>query len=227
MINEGLILTFGVELEMIFAFHEELFVNYKLAHSDPYQEPMMDQDELERQAQLMLKKDLSDSERLHMSQVNARYEQTRPMYMGWGVRENETRKHPHPAVKWNPSLRTYGDEPLEIAREVLRLAPRTNNFYYWAEEGPLDTFYVAVPVDIGNGQKHQDFGAWHLTNDNSLVGVDKRTLQAYLHRKKASREEYSDDETVYDFARGYNDAANCELNPPPSPLPPHYQPYIK
>lgn len=143
MINEDFQITFGVELELVFTFHEDLLRAYlNSIHDNSH-----------------IVKDFSEEDRATMAKQLDVGWYDRPRYMGWGL----TGQIQHPLVGWNSSrlLRTYGDEPMQIAREVLR----------------KKLYDVGVHFDQA---KQKDFSRWHLTYDSSLVGVDKATLQAQL-----------------------------------------------
>ncbi|MCJ1484228.1 hypothetical protein MMC06_004396 [Schaereria dolodes] len=216
MASEELQLTYGVELEMILVFHEELLVNYVRAlELDEFEEDtlprLLTEQDLHDEALKRLVQDLPERWRREMSQATEHYRRSRPLYMGWAIKEErDPRTHTNPAVVYGPSFRTYDDEPLHLAREVLRLAPRTDNYEYWVETGVEDTFPIDIYQDAHGVPKRISYQNWHLANDRSLVGVDKTTIQAYLDQKKASSEHYRNNERNYALASRYNDAENWD-----------------
>jgi len=137
MINDTLPITFGVELEMVFAFYETLLQAY------------LDMDN----SGATIVKDIIPSERRHLSRPPTQYALTRPEYISWGL--TGIAKHPVSIQSRNGNFRTYGDEPLHVAHQLL----------------PAKTAYVH-----DDRKKATRFTQWHLTNDLSLTGVDKDTL---------------------------------------------------
>ena len=143
MIDENIPITFGVELELVFAFHEDLLRAYLNSIND----------------NSLVVKDFSEEDRVAMrKQLNVGYTD-RQRYMGWGL----TGQTQHPLVGWNSRhlLRTYGDGPMQIAREIL----------------PSMLYNIDVHFDQA---KQTNFSRWHLTYDSSVLGVDKATLLAKL-----------------------------------------------
>lgn len=101
MINEDYEITFGVELELVFGFREGLLRTYLKSIQDSSQ----------------IVKGISEGDRVTMaSHLNSGGYTDRPRYMGWGL----TGQTQHPLVGWNSehSIRTYGDEPMQIARAI-------------------------------------------------------------------------------------------------------------
>ncbi|KAI9876784.1 MAG: hypothetical protein M1830_005710 [Pleopsidium flavum] len=137
MINDTLPLSFGVELEMVFTFHETLLQAYLNKNNNG----------------VTIVKDINASERRHLNRPPTQYLLTRPEYLSWGL--TGTAEHPGAIQSRNGQFRTYGDEPLHVAHQLL----------------PGKTAYVH-----DDRKKAIRFVEWHLTNDRSLTGVDKDTL---------------------------------------------------
>jgi len=141
MANTALPLTFGVELELVFAFHESLLQTH-LDAGHPGA-PII--------------KNLTPAQRIYLNQAPTEYLNAIRSYASWAL----TGSSSSPAAKSSAdgTVRTYGDEPLHLANGVL----------------PAQLAYVHRVPD-----KARDFARWHLTNDSSLIGVDKQTLRRKL-----------------------------------------------
>lgn len=101
MINDTLPITFGVELEMVFAFHESLLQAYlSKTNSDA-----------------AIVKDIIPSERTYLNQRPLVYKMTRPQYVSWGL--TGTARSPHSKQSSDGKFRAYEDEPLHVANKLL------------------------------------------------------------------------------------------------------------
>lgn len=151
MLNEEYQVTFGVELECVFGFHESLLQQHI--------------DRTDSDSRII--KDIPEDVRQEFRQGPEMYRQTRPCYIGWAL----TGPTAFPSARDDPQglgwferarqefgYRPYGDEILQLAQGIL---------------GPT--------VDVHRGRrKRQDFNRWHLTVDTSLVGATKEELQSNL-----------------------------------------------
>lgn len=152
MINSTFEVTFGVEFEAIFAFHESL-LQY---HLDTTTTTTTTDDD-----QPKIVKDITEDTRRAMRQTQYDYSVTRPSYMGWGLTTPPTYE---PGTEMQEILysqfkdfgyRGYGGEPLHIAKTILP-----------DEVAIHDSFET----------KFTDFSKRHITQDRTLVGVSKADL---------------------------------------------------
>jgi len=151
MLNEEYQVTFGVELECIFGFHESLLQQHL--------------DRTDEDSRII--KDIPEDVRQEFRQGPECYRQTRPSYIGWALtgptafpsaRDDHQGLGFYESARQELGYRPYGDEILQLAQGVL---------------GPN--------VDVHNArEKRQDFNRWHLTVDTSLVGATKEELQSNL-----------------------------------------------
>ena len=178
MINPAYKVTFGVEFEAILAFHESLLQH----HLSTTATTTTTTTEVDRPKII---KDIPDDTRRAMCQTQQEYMMTRPAYMGWGLTTPTT--YPSGKAGFNFQeffdnqikkfgYRGYGGEVLHIAKLIL-------------PDG------VAIHDSIAS--KYEDFGSWHVTQDRSLVGVDKETLAHEFERAKrdVGKEEIEDWDT--------------------------------
>ncbi len=156
MINDTLRLTFGVELELVLVFHEKRL--QQILSQDP------------KRAEATIIKDLEQRERDALGEIAAygwvgtlsRY------YNSWALENAGTHQYAktlkdediQSKTLKGKDIRRYGIEPLEIAREVL-LPIRPNIRIHEGRAKPDD-------VHI--------FEDWHITNDYSLIGIDKKQM---------------------------------------------------
>ncbi|KAI4123799.1 MAG: hypothetical protein LQ347_006016, partial [Umbilicaria vellea] len=150
MINEDFDITYGVELELVFAFRQDLLQGYLDSVSDSS----------------MIIKDLPDGDRDYMANQYFGYS-GRPEYMGWGL----TTRIAHPLIGYNVwrQIRTYGDEPMQIARDQFPSA-RIRNVRHWDSHGmelvsPVFTAHPEAFIEISDivnaisGTNTDPFGA--------------------------------------------------------------------
>lgn len=142
-------LTFGIEVEFILAFEE----------------PMLQQ-ELDRAGDTSrIVKDLTEEQRIKLRTGGSAYAHTRRQYMGWALTsEVEPPSEGRPIPRIDPYIdayrefgfRAYADEINYIAQSLL--------------PGPPDV------QSIRKDGKRVDFSRWYISDDQSLLGVDKPTL---------------------------------------------------
>lgn len=143
-------LTFGVELECVFGFHESLLIEHLKTVNG---------------AATDIVKDLTDDMRLDFRRCRTDYLVTRRQYMGWAL----TSPVPLlPSGKRTPTgnrLEKYGCRPYadEILHVALPLLPAGTDFQSLVYQGKRDTF-----------------SQWHVCEDTSIMGADKQTLLAEL-----------------------------------------------
>ncbi|MCJ1397409.1 hypothetical protein MMC11_000602 [Xylographa trunciseda] len=202
MLNSDYKLTFGVELELIFVFHEKLLIA-QLRIEDgrrPYTKrsgAWVDGRTLLKH-QATLRKDLSDQVREELRQGAPHYQNKNPHYLGWGL----TTKRGLAARSRRPFtgnriegmrihraeddtlVRTYDLEPVRMAREVLL---SDGAFDMWRSSGhPSYNTGLRIGVRSGEGSHKPvlSFRNWHITNDFSLSGLSRDELAAYLEKHK-------------------------------------------
>lgn len=146
---QALDLTFGIEVEFILAFDE----------------PMLQQ-QLDRAGDTSrIVKDLTEEQRIKLRTSGLSYAHTRRQYMGWAL--------------------TSEVEPSSAGRPIPRIDPYVNahrEFGFRAYEDEIS--YVAQsllpgPPDVQSIRKdgkRVDFSRWYISDDASLLGVDKSTL---------------------------------------------------
>jgi len=157
MINESLPVTFGMEFEAILAFHEALLRSH-------LQDTGNDSEII---------KDIPDRTRGTLNQVDPSYQLERSKYMGWGLTkptqywddQDSWRQEMFEDHLGNVGYRGYAGEILTLGKTLL-------------PEG--------VQVHDSLARPYSDFQYWHLTHDNSLVGVSKDALADNL--RKASQQ---------------------------------------
>lgn len=146
---QALDLTFGIEIEFILAFDE----------------PMLQQ-QLDRAGDTSrIVKDLTEEQRIKLRTCGSTYAHTRRKYMGWALTsEVEPPSAGRPIPRIDPYMdahmefgfRAYADEISYVAQSLL--------------PGPPDV------QSIRKDGKRVYFSNWHVSDDASLVGVDKPTL---------------------------------------------------
>lgn len=145
-------ITFGVEFECVFAFHESLLLKYLSSVSDSS----------------TIVKDIPEETRKEFRRCANEYLLSRPMYMGWGL----TGAVPLPTSgqrseagfveerRAEVGYRPYVDEILHVAKELLPEGTDTQSLIYQG--------------------KRQNFAQWHISEDTSIMGVSKADLLAQL-----------------------------------------------
>lgn len=145
----GLELTFGVELECVFAFHETLLTDH-LKSID---------------ASTDIVKDLTEEMRRDFRRCSTDHLVTRRQYMGWALTSPVPRLASGQMTPTGNRLEKYGCRPYadEILHVALPLLPPNTDFQSIVYQGKRDTF-----------------SQWHVCEDTSIMGVDKKTLVAEL-----------------------------------------------
>lgn len=186
MKNSQYRVTFGIEIEFVFIFHEKLILAELLNSVEDllrkpggnFREGREHADQLRR----AIRKVISDEDRREMRQAPFQYSDTRPHYLAWGVWLDWDTADA--AIKTNAKpgmlLRTYGREPCQVAKEVLRSGPQTMALEYWEPEYPDD---MAIDVHLGPG-KPSDWTNWHLIPEFVVEAHTDNALKAYLEKYK-------------------------------------------
>lgn len=157
MINSTFQVTFGIEVECVLAFHENLLRNHLAA----------------TETKTKIKKDIPEDIRRELKQGSHHYhdDASRQIHMGWAL----TAPTAYPAERDNNGYqehfdlqlskfgyRAYGGEILHVAQAVL---PSGVKVY--------DSF---------SENRYTDFSHWHLTHEQGLVGIDREDLQQRLEK---------------------------------------------
>lgn len=146
---QALNLTFGIEIEFILAFDEPILQQHLDRAGDTSR----------------IVKDLTEEQRIKLRTCGSTYAHTRRKYMGWALTsEVEPPSAGRPIPRIDPYMdahrefgfRAYADEISYVAQSLL--------------PGPPDV------QSIRKDGKRVDFSNWHVSDDASLVGVDKPTL---------------------------------------------------
>lgn len=152
MINEEMELTFGVEFECVLAFHESLLQEHLKNSGDSS----------------AIIKDITKDQRIELKTGGLEYMKTHPMYMGWAL----TSEIPYVSNQAPPKYDTYVD-----CHRKFGFRPYLDEIVHVAQAllpGPPDV------QSLRNQGKRGEFSKWYLTEDASLLGVDKETLRAKL-----------------------------------------------
>ena len=202
MLKSNYQLTFGVELEFIFIFHEKLLIGqlridsrkrpFTKRNGAPLDTPTL----LGHQASIH--KDLPDEVRQALRQGSLHYSFHHPCYPSWGLSVlrsgsatdrrpfggNRTEGMRLTETEDGTVVRTYDLEPIRIAREVLL----SNGAYdMWrASRHPSSSTGLHISVRSGEGQ-HKPvlvFKNWYVTSDYSLSGLAQNEIAAYLEKYK-------------------------------------------
>lgn len=152
MSNQELDVTFGVEIECILAFHQSLLQKHL--------------DRIGDSSSII--KTITDAQRVELRTNGMTYIRTRPMYMGWALTSECPLPAHRPPQRYDPyvdchrdfGFRPYSDEIVHVAQTLLPGPPDVQSF---RQQG-----------------KRMDFARWHLSEDASLLGVDKATMVAEL-----------------------------------------------
>lgn len=113
-------------------------------------------------------KDITDAQRVELRTGGINYMSTRPKYMGWALTSEVPFPSDRKAPRYDPyvechhkyGFRPYSDEIVHVAQALL--------------PGPPDV------QSLRKHGKRMDFSKWHLSEDASLLGVDKETMRAKL-----------------------------------------------
>ena len=150
MINEPFQVTFGVELEMILAFHQDLLERHlRDTHID---------------SQII--KSVPENVRIDLNVANKVYWPERQTYRGWAL----------------TSHTTYGDVDYERQEFFLDCLAKYGYRGYAGEI--LSLAKTLLPRDVrvhdSMATEYTDYRYWHLTHDNSLIGMSKEELSSNL-----------------------------------------------
>lgn len=123
-----------------------------------------------------------------MNQVPFSYQSSRPRYLAWGVRidghshdtQVKVNAPPREIAEAEGIVRTFGQEPTQVAKEVLRSGPQNEALQYWERSYRSDT---DLDVHVGPG-KPSDFTNWHLIPEHVVEAHTQNALEAYLVRYK-------------------------------------------
>ena len=202
MLNSDYNLTFGVELELIFIFHEKLLVA-QLRIEDgkrPYTKrsgKLLDGRSLLKY-QATIRKDLTEAARVGLRQGPPYYADDHPIYSSWALTtkrgESARRRRPFKEnciegmrlfrAEDDTLIRTYDLEPARLAKEVLL----SNGAYDMWVPPRYPSQSTGLHIGIRSGEAcHKPvtgFRNWHITNDFSLSGLERDELAAYLERYK-------------------------------------------
>ena len=135
-------LTFGVEFECVFAFHEPLLQQHL--------------DKVHDSSKII--KTISEAARVKLNRAPQRHLTTRRTYNSWGLT--------------SPTQYPYGDEELgfqdsaEEHRQEYGYRGYGNEVLYIAHS----ILPSGVAVHDSFARKREDFSTWHLANDTTLVG---------------------------------------------------------
>lgn len=110
-------------------------------------------------------KDLTDEMRLDFRRCHIKYFPTRPMYMGWGLTSDVPRLASGEVTPIGLRLKKFQCRPYadEILQLVLPLLPPGTDVQSIVYQG-----------------KRETFSQWHICEDTSIMGADKKTLLANL-----------------------------------------------
>ncbi|MDI1491253.1 MAG: hypothetical protein OHK93_002461 [Ramalina farinacea] len=165
MSSESSPLTFGVEIEHVFAFHQSLLQ----AHLDDTKDTSS------------IVKEIDEETRRGMRLVPLRYLATRKLYNGWGLtgptsypsgEAESSYQEKFEEQLQNYGYRGYGNEPLHVAQKAL------------SEKTIFTESALGVHVHDSFKRKPTDFGKWQLVNDVSLLGLPRDDLAAALEDKE-------------------------------------------
>ncbi|MCJ1246792.1 hypothetical protein MMC30_004001 [Trapelia coarctata] len=186
MKNSQYQVTFGVEIEFVFVFHEKLILAELLnsVEGQPRKPNgnFREGREHDIQLQRVIQKWIPDVDRLKMNQAPVQYSDFRPRYLAWAVMLDYDETDATIKTNDRPKrlLRTYGREPIKIAKEVLRSGAQNQDLEYWDPAYPDD---ITVDAHLGPG-KPTHFTNWHLIPEPVVEAHTQNALQAYLEQYK-------------------------------------------
>ena len=202
MFHSNYQLSFGVELEFMFVFHEKLLIGQLRIDSGKRPFTKKDGAPLDTPTllrhQASIQKDLPDEVREELRQGAQHYRFHHPHYPSWGLStpRSQSAKDKRPFEKNRiegmrmtraddgTMIRTYDLEPIRMAREVLL----SNGAYdMWRGSEHLSSITgLRIGTRSGAGQHKPvlEFKHWHVTSDYSLSGFDQDELAAYLEKYK-------------------------------------------
>ncbi|KAH7410949.1 hypothetical protein BKA64DRAFT_772357 [Cadophora sp. MPI-SDFR-AT-0126] len=150
-------LTYGVELELVFAFHEDLIVfpsdgEYKVVKNLPYSVRALQR----------------------FSRVNPIFSPNK-IYNSWGIESNI--QDPFTHEKLNP----WKKEPLQIVANILK-----QNIPAFAVPSASRDLNILDTLDMDNKKKlnWDNKKQWKITKDHSVCGVGSKNIQNWLPDKR-------------------------------------------
>ncbi|MCJ1262696.1 hypothetical protein MMC22_002566 [Lobaria immixta] len=162
MINDEMQVTFGVEFECVLVFHESLLQDHLDSIGDSS----------------AIIKDITEEQRIKLRTGGLNYINTRPKYMGWAL----TSEVPFPPNRKAPTYDPYAE-----CRSEYGFRPYSDEIVHVAQAllpGPPDV------QSLRKQGKRMDFTKWHLSEDASLLGVDKATMRAKLGERVEAVEQW-------------------------------------
>ena len=144
--------TFGVEFECVFAFHESLLRHHLSSAGD----------------NSTIIKEIPDDTRRDFRRCANDYLLSRPMYMGWGLTS---------AVPLLASGERSGADLIEERRAKFGYRPYADEILHVAK--PIFPQGTDTQSLIYQG-KRSDFTQWHISEDTSIMGASKADLLARL-----------------------------------------------
>ena len=145
-------ITFGVEFEAVFAFHETLLQQHLNRIGDASQ----------------IIKSIPEGARIKLNRAPQRHLKTHHTYNSWALT--------------GPTYYPYGDEEL-LFQDTADEHRREFGYRGYGNE----VLYIAKSI-LGEGvaihdsyrHKRSDFSTWHLVNDTTLLGLERRVLKSAL-----------------------------------------------
>ncbi len=144
-------LSFGVEVECLLAFHESLLQGAL--------------DRLGDNSKII--KDLMEDERVKLRTSGVIYSLTRPKHMGWALTSHVESPADYRSVR--------GFDPYEDTHRELGFRPYADEVSHIAQQllpGPPDVQSIRMDG------KRAEFSTWYVSDDLSLMGVEKETMKA-------------------------------------------------
>ena len=171
--NSSYDLVFGVEMKILLVMHERLIIEQL---TSGYYVKSQREAEISRR----IYKNVVDEIRRQLCRVPDPYKSTRSLYLGWAIPTPPGSDDPAAMYTGNRNLRTYGLEPLEIAREALRSSQQVKDGSYWDNTYP-DDFNVNI---YHEREARIDYNQWCLIPANEIEALRNSGLGLYLRRNK-------------------------------------------
>ena len=171
--NSSYDVVFGVEMKMVIVMHERLIIEQLTSGS--YIKG-------ERQAEIYRRicKDVLEGDRRKLCRAPGPYIRGRSRYLSWAILTPPGVDDLTALYRDDRKLRTYGLEPLEIAREVLRSSQQIRDGSYWNKDFPDDLNVNVYP----EREARTDYDQWCLIPAHEVEAVRRPTLKSYLRYKK-------------------------------------------
>jgi hypothetical protein len=205
MVNDGFDkFSWGVELDMIFVFHQRVLVNLfrylegKQGNDLPKLDIRGDHETFEAEIEKYIVKNITAEQRREISQhyLYPDYNRTRSdQFLGWSLKTSPEEvleiSMADSKVYWKKNsestqdgmLRTYGNDILYMSADILSSRPQWNDRGYFSS----DSKYTRSPeIQVHTGmEKATEFEKWSVSNDLSLIGLTSYDRSEYL--KKANK----------------------------------------